>query len=73
MSFSALHAGGIEDWIDGHLGIDNTFTIMMFRPSDAYNSKLVTEVGTLAYLTSVALSRYRDSFGFSDKVQRDFL
>lgn len=40
----ALYAGGIEDWIDGHLGIDNTYTIMMFRPSDSYSTKLITEV-----------------------------
>ncbi|KAJ8730100.1 hypothetical protein PYW07_017138 [Mythimna separata] len=42
--FLPLYAGGIEDWVDGHLGIDNTYTIMMFRPTDAsYNSKLITE------------------------------
>ncbi|CAK1596155.1 unnamed protein product [Parnassius mnemosyne] len=41
--FLPLYAGGIEDWIDGHLGIDNTYTVMMFRPTDSYNSKLVTE------------------------------
>ncbi|XP_021204210.1 uncharacterized protein LOC101746291 isoform X2 [Bombyx mori] len=41
--FLPLYAGGIEDWVDGHLGIDNTYTIMMFRPNDAYNSKLATE------------------------------
>ncbi|KAF9824626.1 hypothetical protein SFRURICE_004083 [Spodoptera frugiperda] len=38
-----LYAGGIEDWVDGHLGIDNTYSIMMFRPTDSYNSKLITE------------------------------
>ncbi|PZC86413.1 hypothetical protein B5X24_HaOG209132 [Helicoverpa armigera] len=41
--FLPLYAGGIEDWVDGHLGIDNTYTIMMFRPTDSYNSKLITE------------------------------
>ncbi|KAJ8728151.1 hypothetical protein PYW08_016536 [Mythimna loreyi] len=42
--FLPLYAGGIDDWVDGHLGIDNTYTIMMFRPSDSsYNSKLITE------------------------------
>ncbi|CAG4956496.1 unnamed protein product [Parnassius apollo] len=41
--FLPLYAGGIEDWIDGHMGIDNTYTVMMFRPTDSYNSKLVTE------------------------------
>ncbi|CAH0579268.1 unnamed protein product [Chrysodeixis includens] len=41
--FLPLYAGGIEDWVDGHLGIDNTYTIMMFRPTDSYNSKLMTE------------------------------
>lgn len=44
ISIAALYAGGIEDWVDGHLGIDNTYTIMMFRPTDSYNSKLITEV-----------------------------
>ncbi|CAH2037455.1 unnamed protein product, partial [Iphiclides podalirius] len=39
----ALYAGGIEDWVDGHLGIDNTYTVMMFRPTDSYNSKYATE------------------------------
>ncbi|RVE51259.1 hypothetical protein evm_004063 [Chilo suppressalis] len=41
--FLPLYAGGIEDWVDGHLGIDNTYTIMMFRPTDSYNTKLITE------------------------------
>ncbi|XP_045527047.1 uncharacterized protein LOC123715789 isoform X1 [Pieris brassicae] len=41
--FLPLYAGGIEDWVDGHLGIDNTYTIMIFRPSDSYNSKILTE------------------------------
>ncbi|XP_075973574.1 uncharacterized protein LOC142974888 [Anticarsia gemmatalis] len=41
--FLPLYAGGIEDWVDGHLGIDNTYTIMMFRPTDSYSSKLITE------------------------------
>ncbi|XP_045448780.1 uncharacterized protein LOC123657250 [Melitaea cinxia] len=41
--FLPLYAGGIEDWVDGHLGIDNTYTVMMFRPNDAQNSKLATE------------------------------
>ncbi|XP_022831206.1 uncharacterized protein LOC111359789 isoform X2 [Spodoptera litura] len=41
--FLPLYAGGIEDWVDGHLGIDNTYSIMMFRPTDSYNSKLITE------------------------------
>nr|XP_034830670.1 uncharacterized protein LOC117987734 [Maniola hyperantus] len=41
--FLPLYAGGIEDWVDGHLGIDNTYTVMLFRPSDAHDSKLVTE------------------------------
>ncbi|CAB3230052.1 unnamed protein product [Arctia plantaginis] len=41
--FLPLYAGGIEDWVDGHLGIDSTYTIMMYRPSDAYRSKLITE------------------------------
>ncbi|XP_072931983.1 uncharacterized protein [Epargyreus clarus] len=41
--FLPLYAGGIEDWVDGHLGIDNTYTVMMFRPTDSYNSKLITE------------------------------
>ncbi|XP_061713454.1 uncharacterized protein LOC133522220 [Cydia pomonella] len=41
--FLPLYAGGIEDWIDGHLGIDNTYTIMMFRATDSHNSKLMTE------------------------------
>ncbi|KAL0841254.1 hypothetical protein ABMA28_014980 [Loxostege sticticalis] len=41
--FLPLYAGGIEDWVDGHLGIDNTYTIMMFRPKDSYNTKLITE------------------------------
>ncbi|XP_013198486.2 uncharacterized protein LOC106141375 [Amyelois transitella] len=38
-----LYAGGIEDWIDGHLGVDNTYTIMMFRPSESYGTKQLTE------------------------------
>ncbi|CAK1547195.1 unnamed protein product [Leptosia nina] len=41
--FLPLYAGGIEDWVDSHLGIDNTYTVMMFRPTDSYNSKLLTE------------------------------
>ncbi|XP_063381242.1 uncharacterized protein LOC134667754 [Cydia fagiglandana] len=41
--FLPLYAGGIEDWIDGHLGIDNTYTIMMFRATDSHNSKLMSE------------------------------
>ncbi|CAG9786163.1 unnamed protein product [Diatraea saccharalis] len=41
--FTALYAGGIEDWVDGHLGIDHTYTIMMFRTTDSYNTKLITE------------------------------
>ncbi|XP_013169077.1 PREDICTED: uncharacterized protein LOC106118866 [Papilio xuthus] len=41
--FLPLYAGGIEDWVDGHLGIDNTYTVMMFRPTDSFNSKYVTE------------------------------
>ncbi|KAM3964379.1 uncharacterized protein ACR2FA_001354 [Aphomia sociella] len=41
--FLPLYAGGIEDWVDGHLGIDNTYTIRMFRPTDSYNLKLITE------------------------------
>ncbi|OWR42036.1 hypothetical protein KGM_204330 [Danaus plexippus plexippus] len=41
--FLPLYAGGVEDWVDGHLGIDNTYTVMMFRPSDSYSSKLITE------------------------------
>ncbi|XP_063361828.1 uncharacterized protein LOC134650826 [Cydia amplana] len=41
--FLPLYAGGIEDWIDGHLGIDNTYTIMMFRATDSRNSKLMSE------------------------------
>ncbi|CAH0701205.1 unnamed protein product [Spodoptera exigua] len=41
--FLPLYAGGIEDWVDGHLGIDSTYTVMMFRPSDSYNTKLITE------------------------------
>ncbi|XP_052740398.1 zinc carboxypeptidase A 1-like [Bicyclus anynana] len=41
--FLPLYAGGIEDWVDGHLGIDNTYTVMLFRPTDTHNSKLVTE------------------------------
>ncbi|XP_026317755.1 uncharacterized protein LOC113228617 [Hyposmocoma kahamanoa] len=41
--FLPLYAGGIEDWVDSHVGIDNTYTIMMFRPTDSYNMKLITE------------------------------
>ncbi|XP_064071895.1 uncharacterized protein LOC113395125 [Vanessa tameamea] len=41
--FLPLYAGGIEDWMDGHLGIDNTYTVMMFRPIDVQNSKLAME------------------------------
>ncbi|XP_047529721.1 mast cell carboxypeptidase A-like [Vanessa atalanta] len=41
--FLPLYAGGIEDWVDGHLGIDNTYTVMMFRPIDVQNSKLAME------------------------------
>ncbi|CAH0723407.1 unnamed protein product, partial [Brenthis ino] len=41
--FLPLYAGGIEDWVAGHLGIENTYTIMMFRPTDVQNSKIVTE------------------------------
>ncbi|XP_038212091.1 uncharacterized protein LOC119832500 [Zerene cesonia] len=41
--FLPLYAGGIEDWVDGHLGIDNTYTVMMFRPSDSHNSRIITE------------------------------
>ncbi|XP_050346464.1 uncharacterized protein LOC126770898 [Nymphalis io] len=41
--FLPLYAGGIEDWVDGHLGIDNTYTVMMFRPNDVQNSKLAME------------------------------
>ncbi|KAL4713245.1 hypothetical protein ACJJTC_013175 [Scirpophaga incertulas] len=41
--FLPLYAGGIEDWVDGHLGIDNTYTIMMFKRSDSYNAKLIIE------------------------------
>ncbi|XP_047995577.1 carboxypeptidase B-like [Leguminivora glycinivorella] len=41
--FLPLYAGGIEDWIDGHLGIDNTYTIMMFRATDSRNAKLMSE------------------------------
>ncbi|XP_049869382.1 uncharacterized protein LOC126369133 [Pectinophora gossypiella] len=41
--FLPLYAGGIEDWADGHLGIDNTYTIMMYRPTDSQHTKVLTE------------------------------
>ncbi|XP_073945339.1 uncharacterized protein isoform X2 [Choristoneura fumiferana] len=41
--FLPLYAGGIEDWVDGHLGIDNTYSVMIFRPTDANNPRVTTE------------------------------
>ncbi|KAJ2946053.1 hypothetical protein O0L34_g4972 [Tuta absoluta] len=41
--FLPLYAGGIEDWADGHLGIDDTYTIMLARPVDPPTSKSLAE------------------------------
>lgn len=42
--YSALYAGGIEDWMEGHLGVDNAYTIMLYRPTDHFNTKMSMEV-----------------------------
>lgn len=33
--FLPLYAGGIEDWMEGHLGVDNSYTIMIHRSTES--------------------------------------
>lgn len=43
---AALYAGGMEDWVDGHLGVDHAYSVQLFRPTDVYDNKLTLEVLT---------------------------
>ncbi|CAG9136401.1 unnamed protein product [Plutella xylostella] len=41
--FLPLYAGGMEDWVDGHLGVDHAYSVQLFRPTDVYDNKLTLE------------------------------
>ncbi|XP_041978195.1 uncharacterized protein LOC121732394 [Aricia agestis] len=51
-----LYAGGIEDWVDGHLGIDNTYSIMVMTKTDDKEDKaLIERVTNEAFAATHAL------------------
>ncbi|VVC87329.1 unnamed protein product [Leptidea sinapis] len=45
--FLPLYAGGIEDWVDGHLGIDNTYTRVVHEAYAAVHTLLLENVEPL--------------------------
>ncbi|KAI5651872.1 zinc carboxypeptidase domain-containing protein [Phthorimaea operculella] len=64
--FLPLYAGGIEDWADGHLGIDDTYTVMLSRPVDTPKTNILIEKVIhegYAAMDSLLLSSLTDAGG----------